>query len=94
VRVIALTLTDPPAETTHWTDAMMAKTVGISISSVQHIWRAHGFQPHRVGRFTLSTDPTFVAKPRQVVGLYVDPPAPAIILSIDEKSQVHALDRT
>jgi transposase len=93
-RVVALTLTDPPAETTHWTAAMMAKAVGISISSVQRIWRAHGLQPHRVRQFKLSTDPQFVAKLRDVVGLYVDPPAHAIVLSIDEKSQIQALDRT
>jgi len=93
-RVVALTLTDPPVETTHWTAAMMAKAVGISISSVQRIWRAHGLQPHRVQQFKLSTDPQFVAKLRDVVGLYVDPPAHAIVLSIDEKSQIQALDRT
>ena len=93
-RVVALTLTDPPAETTHWTAAMMAKEVGISVSSVQRIWRAHGLQPHRVQQFKLSTDPRFVDKLRDVVGLYVDPPAHAIVLSVDEKSQIQALDRT
>ena len=93
-RVVALTLTDPPAETTHWTAAMMAKAAGISISSVQRIWRAHGLQPHRVRQFKLSTDPQFVAKLKDVVGLYVDPPAHAIVLSLDEKSQIQALDRT
>ncbi len=93
-RVVALTLTDPPAETTHWTCAMMAQAVGISVSAVQRIWRAHGLQPHRVRRFKLSSDPKFVAKLRDVVGLYIDPPAHAIVLSIDEKSQIQALDRT
>ena len=93
-RVIALTLTDPPAEATHWTGAMMAAATGISVSSVQRIWRAHGLQPHRVRQFKLSTDPQFVAKLRDVVGLYVDPPAHAIVLSVDEKSQIQALDRT
>jgi transposase len=93
-RVVALTLTDPPAEATHWTAAMMAKEVGISVSSVQRIWRAHGLEPHRVRRFKLSTDPRFVDKLRDVVGLYVDPPAHAIVLSVDEKSQIQALDRT
>ena len=87
-RVVALTLTDPPAEATHWTAAMMAKEVGISVSSVQRIWRAHGLEPHRVRRFKLSTDPRFVDKLRDVVGLYVDPPAHAIVLSVDEKSHV------
>jgi transposase len=93
-RVVALTLTDPPAETTHWTAAMMAKAVGISVSSVQRIWRAHGLQPHRVRQFKLSNDPRFVEKLRDVVGLYLDPPAHAIVLSVDEKSQIQALDRT
>jgi transposase len=93
-RVVALTQADPPAETTHWTAAMMAKAVGISASSVQRIWRAHGLQPHRVQQFKLSNDPNFIDKLRDVVGLYVDPPAHAIVLSIDEKSQIQALDRT
>jgi transposase len=93
-RVVALTLSDPPTEATHWTAAMMAKTAGISVSSVQRIWRAHGLQPHRVRQFKLSNDPQFVAKLRDVVGLYVDPPAHAIVLSVDEKSQIQALDRT
>jgi len=93
-RVVALTLTDPPAETTHWTGPMMAKEAGISVSSVQRIWRAHGLQPHRVRQFKLSNDPDFVTKLRDVVGLYVDPPAHAIVLSVDEKSQIQALDRT
>jgi hypothetical protein len=87
-RVVALTLADPPAETTHWTAAMMAKACGISVSSVQRIWRAHGLQPHRVRHFKLSTDPKFIGKLRDVIGLYVDPPAHAIVLSADEKSQI------
>src|SRR5436190_8245666 len=93
-RVVALTRTDPPVEATHWTAVMMAKAVGISASSVQRIWRAHGLQPHRVQHFKLSTDPKFIDKLRDVVGLYVDPPAHAIVLSVDEKSQIQALDRT
>ena len=93
-RVVALTLTDPPAEATHWTAAMMAAKTGISVSSVQRIWRAHGLQPHRVRQFKLSNDPKFVDKLRDVVWLYVDPPAHAIVLSVDEKSQIQALDRT
>ena len=93
-RVVMLTQTDPPAEATHWTATMMAKAVGISASSVQRIWRAHGLQPHRVRQFKLSNDPKFVDKLRDVVGLYVDPPAHAIVLSVDEKSQIQALDRT
>jgi transposase len=93
-RVIALTLAGPPAEATHWTGPMMRKAAGISVSSVQRIWRAHGLQPHRVRQFKLSNDPNFVDKLRDVVGLYVDPPAHAIVLSVDEKSQIQALDRT
>ena len=93
-RVIALSQTDPPAEATHWTAAMMAKAVDISASSVHRIWREHGLQPHRIKQFKLSTDPRFVAKLRDIVGLYVDPPAHAVVLSVDEKSQIQALDRT
>lgn len=93
-RVVALTQGDPPGETTHWTGAAMAAAAGISVSSVQRIWRAHGLQPHRVRQFKLSADPDFVPKLREVVGLYVDPPAHAIVLSVDEKSQIQALDRT
>ncbi len=93
-QVVALTQTNPPVETTHWCASMMAKTVGISVSSVQRIWRAHGLQPHRVRQFKYSTDPDFAVKVRDIVGLYVDPPAHAIVLSLDEKSQIQALDRT
>src|SRR5262244_3510133 len=93
-RTVALTLGEPPGETTHWTAEMMAKAAGISVSSVQRIWRAHGLQPHRVRRFKLSRDPEFVPKLREIVGLYVNPPAHAIVLSVDEKSQTQALDRT
>jgi len=93
-RVVMLTQTDPPTDATHWTATMMAKAVGISASSVQRIWRAHGLQPHRVRQFKLSNDPKFIDKLRDVVGLYVDPPAHAIVLSVDEKSQIQALDRT
>jgi transposase len=93
-RVVALTLTDPPGETTHWTSAAMAEAAGISVSSVQRIWRSHGLQPHRVRQFKLSNDPQFAAKVRDIVGLYVDPPAHAVVLSVDEKSQIQALDRT
>ena len=93
-RIVALTFDDPPGETTHWTGALMAKASGVSVSSVQRIWRAHGLQPHRVRQFKLSNDPKFVDKLRDVVGLYVDPPTHAIVLSVDEKSQIQALDRT
>src|SRR5271155_1671375 len=93
-RVVALTQADPPGETTHWTAAAMAELVRISVSSVQRIWRTHGLQPHRVRQFKLSRDPEFVPKLRDIVGLYIDPPAHAIVLSVDEKSQIQALDRT
>ena len=93
-RVIGLTAEEPPGEVTHWTAAAMARAVGISVSSVQRIWRAHGLEPHRVRRFKLSKDPEFVPKLREIVGLYVNPPAHAIVLSVDEKSQIQALDRT
>jgi transposase len=93
-RVVALTMEPPPGETTHWTAPAMAKVVGISVSSVQRVWRAHGLQPHRLRQFKLSNDPNFAAKLRDVVGLYMDPPAHAVVLSVDEKSQIQALDRT
>ena len=93
-RVVALTLADPPVEATHWTASMMARESGVSESAVRRIWRSHGLQPHRYRQFKLSNDPNFVGKLRDVVGLYVDPPAHALVLSIDEKSQIQALDRT
>ena len=72
----------------------MSKAAGISVSSVQRIWRTHGLQPHRVRQFKLSNDPQFATKLKEIVGLYVNPPDHAIVLSIDEKSQIQALDRT
>lgn len=70
----------------------MAAAVGVSISSVQHIWRAHQLQPHRFGSFKLSRDPAFADKVQDIVGLYIDPPAHTVVLSIDQKSQIQALD--
>jgi transposase len=93
-RVVQLTLADPPGETTHWTGRAMAAATGISLRSVQRIWAAHGLEPHRVRRFKLSRDPAFAAKLRDVVGLYLEPPAHSLVLSVDEKSQIQALDRT
>jgi transposase len=93
-RVVTLTLGPPPGETTHWTASAMAASVDISPSSVQRIWRAHGLQPHRMRQFKLSNDPQFAAKLRDIVGLYVDPPTHAVVLSVDEKSQIQVLDRT
>jgi len=93
-RVVTRTLGEPPGETTHWTAAAMAKESGISVSSVQRIWRRHGLQPHRTRHFKLSNDPRFAGKLHDIVVLYVDPPAHAVVLSIDEKSQIQALDRS
>src|SRR5512144_177168 len=93
-RLIERTLGAPPGETTHWTSRAMAKVAGLAISTVQKIWRTHGLAPHRLRTFKLSRDPQFASKIRDVVGLYVDLPAHAVVLSVDEKSQIQALDRT
>ena len=93
-RVVELTRQAPPGETTRWTGRAMAKTIGISLSAVQGIWKAHGLVPHRVRTFKLSKDPAFISKLRDIVGLYMRPPAHAVVLSVDEKSQIQALDRT
>ena len=92
--VVTLTLTDPPGKTTHWTADMMTAEVGISVSAARRIWKAHGLQPHRWRACKLSNDLQFVAKLKDFVGLYVDPPAHAIVLSANEKSQFQAFDRT
>src|SRR3954462_3959005 len=91
-RVVALTPTEPPGEATHWTAAAMAAATGISISSVQRIWRAHKLRPHRVRTFKLSEDPDFVATVRAMVGLYRDPRAQEVVRSVDEKPRIQALD--
>ena len=93
-RVVTLTCGPPPHQATHWTGRAMAKAVGVSLRSVRRIWAAHRLAPHRVRTFKLSRDPAFIPKLRDVVGLYVDPPTHAVVLSIDEKSQIQALDRT
>ena len=93
-RVLDLTLSEPPGEATHWTGRMMAKASGVSLRSVQRIWTAHKLEPHRIRTFKLSRDPRLAEKLRDVVGLYVDPPAHAVVLSVDEKSQIQALSRT
>jgi transposase len=92
--VIVNTLESAPKNATHWSSRGMAKASGISTSSVQRIWRAFGLQPHRLETFKLSTDPDFIAKVRDVVGLYMSPPERAIVLCVDEKSQIQALDRS
>jgi transposase len=93
-RVVDLALGPPPGETTHWTGRMLAKAAGISLRSVQRILEAHQLATHRIRTFKLSNDPKFAEKVRDIVGLYVDPPAHAVVLSVDEKSQIQALDRT
>lgn len=92
--VIVATLESLPEDATHWSSRGMAKACGLSTSTVQRIWRAFGLQPHRLETFKLSTDPDFVAKVRDVVGLYMSPPDRAIVLCVDEKSQIQALDRS
>src|SRR6204780_2005052 len=93
--VIVRTLESVPADATHWSSRGMARACGLSVSTVQRIWRAFGLQPHRLGSFKLSTDPDFVAKVRDVVGLYVfPPPANAVVLCVDEKSQTRAPARS
>ena len=86
--VISRTLESLPADGTHWSSRGMAKASGLSTATVQRIWRAFGLQPHRVETFKLSTDPDFVAKVRDVVGLYMAPPDRALVLCVDEKSQI------
>lgn len=92
--VVAMTLKPPPHEATHWTARAMAKLAGLAVSTVQKIWKTHGLAPHRWRQFKLSTDPAFAEKLHDIVGLYVGPPAHALVLSFDEKSQIQALDRT
>jgi transposase len=92
--VIVQTLESQPAGATHWSTRSMARHSGISISSVGRIWRAFGLQPHRLETFKLSSDPLFVDKVRDIVGLYLNPPNHALVLCVDEKSQIQALDRT
>src|SRR5215207_5334796 len=93
-RAVELTRRAPPGEVTHRTGRAMAEAVGISLSAVQGIWKAHGLAAHRVRTFKPSRDPEFIAKLRHVVGLYMHPPAHAVVLSVDEKSQIQALERT
>jgi transposase len=92
--LIAKTLHEKPRNATQWDSRSMAKAMGMSQSSVSRIWRAFGLQPHRQETFKLSTDPLFIDKVRDVVGLYLNPPTKAMVLCVDEKSQIQALDRT
>ena len=93
-KVLALTCSEPPGAVTHWTGRAVAKAVGISLRAVQRIWEGSRLQPHRLRTFKRSADPAFAAKVEDIVGLYMDPPCHAVVLSIDEKSQIQALDRT
>jgi transposase len=92
--VIVKTLETTPKDATHWSTRLMATEVGLSREAVGRIWRAFGLQPHRTEAWKLSRDPQFVEKVRDVVGLYLDPPERAVVLCVDEKSQIQALDRT
>jgi transposase len=91
---VTRTLETKPANATHWSTRGLAKELGLSQTAVSRIWRAFGLKPHRTETFKLSTDPFFVEKVRDVVGLYLNPPDRAVVLCVDEKSQVQALDRT
>jgi len=93
-RMVEATLHTTPPNATHWSVRTMAKAQGVSPATVQRIWDAHGLQPHRVRTFKLSNDKRFVEKLTEVVGLYLNPPAKALVLCVDEKSQIQALDRT
>lgn len=93
-QVVTKTLETKPKNATHWSTRSMAKATGLSQTAITRIWNAFGLQPHRTETFKLSTDPQFIDKVRDVVGLYLSPPDKAIVLCVDEKSQVQALDRT
>jgi transposase len=93
-RLIATTLNELPRDATHWSTRSLARKLKLSQSTVSRVWRAFGLQPHRTETFKLSTDPLFIDKVRDIVGLYLNPPAKALVLCVDEKSQIQALDRT
>ena len=93
-RLIATTLNEVPRDATHWSTRSLARKLKLSQSTVSRVWRAFGLQPHRTETFKLSTDPLFIDKVRDIVGLYLNPPAKALVLCVDEKSQIQALDRT
>ncbi|TWT40039.1 IS630 family transposase [Botrimarina hoheduenensis] len=93
-KILEATTQTEPEHATHWSTRTLAEELGVSDTRVARVWRAHGLQPHRVKTFKVSNDPHFAEKVRDVVGLYLDPPQRAIVLSVDEKTQVQALDRT
>src|SRR5713226_3235934 len=94
LEIIEKTVKERPANATHWSVRMMAEEIGISHTSVQRIWNAHGLKPHLVRTFKASNDPDFAKKVKDIDGLYLDPPEKALVLAVDEKSQIQALDRT
>jgi transposase len=93
-KIVKATLHTKPKDATHWSTRTMAAAQGVSPATVQRIWQKHKLQPHRSDSFKFSTDPDFARKVRDIVGLYLNPPDKAIVLSVDEKSQIQALDRT
>src|SRR5438132_5141825 len=92
--VLEATLQDQPSQATHWSSRLMAKAQGLSEASVRRIWKRHNLKPHLTKSFKVSGDPRFVDKLRDVVGLYLNPPDKALVLCVDEKSQIQALERT
>src|SRR5438105_13616799 len=93
-RVIVKTLEESPPNATHWSTRSLAAATGMSQSAISRIWRAFGLKPHQVETFKLSPDPQFIDKVRDIVGLYLNPPDAAVVLCVDEKSQIQALDRS
>jgi transposase len=93
-QVLVMTLETTPKDATHWSTRSLARAMGMSQSAISRIWRAFGLKPHLVDTFKLSTDPQFIDKVRDVVGLYLNPPQAALVLCVDEKSSIQALDRT
>src|SRR5215211_5908982 len=93
-RVIVTTLETTPTDATHWSTRSLARALGLNQTAVSRIWRAFGLKPHLTEAFKLSTDPQFIDKVRDIVGLYLNPPQAALVLCVDEKTQVQALDRT
>jgi transposase len=94
LKIVTMTAKEKPANATHWSARMLAKVVGVGHTTVQRVWKEHGLKPHLTRTFKLSNDPQFAEKVQDIVGLYLNPPDNAVVLSVDEKSQIQALDRT